>query len=209
LPAAIAAKVDAAVLYGTPCVDVPDDWSDGIVTACPEDNTVDAGLGSDLYDALLGVGGLFAAVEGDGYDVNGIISDVSAKAMLRGLRDTNTGMPIFLPSMQSGGQYTLGGVAMRFPMNGALDPSKSLMIAGDWNKLVFSIRQDVAVDVFTTGVVQADNGDITHNLMQEDLTALRVTFRMAWGLPLPVTRYQPLAGTRYPFAILTPTNPSP
>jgi HK97 family phage major capsid protein len=204
IPGAIAAKVDAAVLYGESGYDVPDDWSDGIVQGAPSGSSIGSDVGADLYDAILGTGGLFAAVEQYGYDVNGIVADVSMKAALRGLRDTTTGLPIFLNSMQSAGNYTLGGVGIRFPMNGALDKAQTLMIAGDWNKLVYSIRQDVAIDVFTTGVVNDANGVIVHNLLQEDLTVLRCTFRMGWAMCQPASRYT-ASLAKYPFAFLTPT----
>jgi HK97 family phage major capsid protein len=206
-PTAIAKKVDASVLYGTHSVDVPDDWSDGIFTDMPIGNIVELGTGNDLYDDILGESGVFAAVEASNYDVNGILGAVVLKSKLRGLRDGSTGAPLFLPSMQAGGNYTLAGIGIDFPKNGGFAPATTLMIAGEWDKLVWSLRQDVAFDVFTSGVVQDGTGAITHNLMQEDLTAIRCTFRMAWGLPQPVD----WMGTvdPYPFAALVPaSNPS-
>jgi HK97 family phage major capsid protein len=205
LPTAIAQKVDEAVLYGEPGVDVPDDWEDGIFEGMPGENIIDVGHVGDTYDDILGEGGVFAQVEADGYDVNGIVAAVTLKAALRGLRaDTGDGAPIFTPMPQDASRYVLGGVPMVFPRNGGFDASETLMIAGDWDKLVYSIRQDVTFDVFTTGVVQDETGAITHNLMQEDLTALRVTFRMAWGLPLPAQWDTTVSGTAYPFSAYIP-----
>lgn len=203
LPAAIGKKVDEAVLFGTHAVDVPDNWSDGIYQGMPADNMVQDDLGADLYDAILGAAGLFAQVELDGYDVNGIVSDVSMKSQLRGLRDVTSGQPLFVGTMQEGPVYSLAGVTMTFPKNGSLDATKALMIAGDWSKLVYSIREDVRFDVFTTGVIQEANGDISHNLMQEDLTAIRCTFRMGWALPQPEDMTT-VSGVKYPFAALIP-----
>jgi HK97 family phage major capsid protein len=210
LPAAIAKKVDSAVLYGSNGVDVPDDWSDGIYTGMPADNVITVGEVGDIYDDILAASGVFAKVEEDGYDVTGVIAATSLKATLRSLRDGATGMPLFTPSIQSAADYTLAGVTVVFPKNGGFDASQTLAIAGDWDKLVFSIRQDVTFDVFTTGVVQDENGTITHNLMQEDLTALRVTFRMAWGLPEQAGGMARWDGTVasgagiYPFAAYVP-----
>ena len=208
IPEAIAKKVDSAVLFGTHAVNVPDDWSDGVLTGMPAENQITVGDLGDIYDDILGEGGVFAQVELDGYDVNGIVADVSLKGKLRGLREkdaggTYTGQPIFTQSMQAANQYTLDGVPMAFPRNGGFDASSALMIAGDWSKLVYSIRQDVAFDVFTTGVVQDGSGAIQHNLMQEDLTALRVTFRMGWAMPLAANRVT-ASGTAYPFSAYLP-----
>ena len=201
LPSAIARKVDQAVIYGEAGVDVPDDWSDGIWTDMPLEHIIAAG-GGDIYDDLLGaMPAVFAAVEEDGYDVNGAIASVTMKADLRGLRDdTGSGMPIFSMPVQGTVDYALAGVPLSFPKNGAVDPTILLLLAGDWSKLVYSIRQDVSIDVFTTGVVQDDSGDITHNLMQEDLTAIRCTFRMGWALPQPSGYFNPASGTMYPFS---------
>jgi HK97 family phage major capsid protein len=209
LPTAIAKKVDSAVIYGEAAVDVPDDWSDGIFEGMPADNIVTVGEVGDIYDDFLAASGVFYQVENDGYDVDGILAASSLKASLRSLRaDSGTGAPLFTPSIQSAGEYTLAGVPMSFPKNGGLNPAITLAIAGDWDKLVYSIRQDVTFDVFTTGVVQDGNGAITHNLMQEDLTAIRVTFRMAWGLPEQAGSMARWDGTTasgvYPFSAYVP-----
>ena len=199
-PTAIARKVDASVLYGDAGVNVPDDWHDGIFTAMPVGHQVELGTGADLYADILGENGVFAKVEASNYDVNGILSATVLKSKLRGLRDGATGSPLFSQSMQQVGGYTLAGVNMDFPTNGGFLPATSLMIAGDWTKLVWSLRQDVAFDVFTTGIIQDNTGAITYNLLQQDLTAIRCTFRMAWGLPQPID----WMGTvnPYPFAAL-------
>ncbi len=203
MPSAIAKKIDEAVLFGTHASDVPDNWSDGVFTAMPAENKVSQSLGADLFDAIMGPAGLFGQVELDGYDVSAVLSATSQKAALRGLRDVTSGIPLFMNSMQGGPQYTLAGVPMRFKGNGLIDTSKALMIAGDWSQLVYALREDVRVDVYTTGVIQDGNAAIVHNLLQEDLTALRVTFRMGWALPIP-KQYTTASGTQYPFAALVP-----
>jgi len=202
LPTAIGHKIDEAVFYGEPATDVPDDWPEGIFFGMPAENIVDLSGFADIYDAVLGADGVFAQVEADGYEVNGIVAANTLKAQLRGLRaDAGTGAPIFQPSMQAAGQYTLAGVPMDFPTNGGFDASQTLMIAGDWNQLVYSLRQDVKFDVFTTGVIQDGEGVIIHNLMQEDLTAIRCTFRMGWAMPIPATNVT-ISGEAYPFSAL-------
>lgn len=182
LPAAIAKKVDSSVLYGTKAVNVPDDWSNGIFIAMPTANKVSVGEVGNIYQDFLAPSGIFYQVETDGYDVNGIVAATSLKSQLRGLTDGSSAST-FTTSAQGRPEYGLAGITIVFPKSGGFDASQTLAIAGDWDKLVYSIRQDVSFDVFTTGTVQDESGAITHNLMQEDLTALRVTFRMAWGLP--------------------------
>jgi hypothetical protein len=58
----------------------------------------------------------------------------------------------------------------------------------------------------TEGVI-TDNATpraIIHNLAQDDMVALRVTFRMGWQLPNPLNRVQAVEADRYPFAALAP-----
>ncbi|MEP0862685.1 MAG: phage major capsid protein [Ignavibacterium sp.] len=205
MPTAIAKKIDSAVLYGQSGVNVPSDWRDGILVTMPAAHKVAVGSVGDIYADLLVPSGVFYQVEKDGYDVNGLAGAISLKAQLRGLRDGATGVPLFTPSIQSPNDYTLAGVPIVFPRNGGFDANQSLLIAGDWSKLVYSIRQDVSFDVFTTGVVQDNTGAITHNLMQEDLTALRVTFRMGWALPQPAMWDVDVTQSGvYPFAAYVP-----
>ena len=195
--------IDGAVLFGT---NKPTSWRNGIVaTATAASNVVAlpaSGSTTDLYDVIMGEGGVIAKVEEDGYFVNGHMGDISMRAKLRGLRDQQ-GQPLFKSDMQTGTTYTLDGSAMSFPNNGAFDKTQALMISGDFNQLVYSIRQDLTYKIFTEGVVQNPDGSIAYNLMQNDMVALRAVMRLGWEIPNPINALQPTAASRCPFAILT------
>ena len=107
-----------------------------------------------------------------------------------------------MSDMQSGTAYTLDGSPMNFPNNGAFDKTQALMISGDFNQLVYSIRQDITYKLFTEGVVQNTDGSIAYNLMQNDMVALRAVMRLGWEIPNPINALQPTAASRCPFAIL-------
>lgn len=198
--------IDGAVLFST---DKPTSWRDGIVaTATAAGNVVTlpaAGGTTDLYDVIMGEDGVIAKVEEDGYFVNGHLGDVSMRAKLRGLRDDN-GQPLFKSDMQTGTNYTLDGSSMMFPNNGAFDKTQALMISGDFNQMVYSIRQDLTYKIFTEGVVQNSDGSIAYNLMQNDMVALRAVMRLGWEIPNPINALQPTAASRCPFAILKQGN---
>lgn len=204
--ASIGAVIDTALLFGTSNVDVPVSWPDGLLVAMPVSHVVSDSFGNDLYDAIMGEGGVLSYVEEDGYLVNGHISALSMRAKLRGLRDSGTGLPLFVQNMQNAIPYTLDGQALEFPLNGAMDASQALLVSGDFNQLVYSIRKDITYKVLTEGVI-TDNATpraIIHNLGQDDMVALRVTFRMAWQLPNPINRVNQTEATRFPFAALVP-----
>ncbi len=191
-------KIDGAVLFG---VDKPASWRDDIVkTVTSAGATVN--LTDDLYNSIMGEDGVIAKVENSGYVPNGHMADISLRAKLRGIKDT-TGQPIFKQDMQSGTSYSLDGSRMNFPINGAFDKSKALMISGDFSQLVYSIRQDITFKLFTEGVIQDPaTKEIVYNLMQNDMVALRAVMRLGWELPNPINSLQKDKTKRCPFAIL-------
>ncbi len=196
-------KIDGAVLFGK---DKPATWRSDVVTTA-----VDAGayvkLGTNLYDSILGEGGVIAKVEEGSYFVNGHMADITMRAKLRGLKDT-TGQPVFKSDMQTGTTYTLDGSPMNFPRNGAFDRSKALMISGDFSQLAYSIRQDITFKIFDQGIIQDPaTGDILYNLMQNDMVALRAVMRLGWEIPNPINAMVPDKTKRCPFAVLTETEP--
>ncbi|WP_333683378.1 phage major capsid protein [Enterocloster lavalensis] len=191
--------IDGAILFD---VNKPTTWRDGIVTTATKANfVVTLADGDNLYDKIMSEDGVISKVEESGYFVNGHMADISMRAKLRGLKDT-TGQPIFKSDMQNGTTYSLDGSPMSFPNNGAFDKSKALMISGDFNQLVYAIRQDITFKLFTEGVVQNTDGTIAYNLMQNDMVALRAVMRLGWEIPNPINSVQSDKTKRCPFAIL-------
>lgn len=201
---AIGQTIDIATMFGTAGVNVPVTWPNGIVTGAPGHHLIPLGSVGDLYADLLQPGGVWSVVENDGYLVNGAAGYITMKALLRACRDSVTGQPIFQgdPSQKMG--YTVDGVPFLFSLNGGWDPTAALLIAGDWDQAVWSIRQDVTFKILDQAVLTDENYQITHNLAQEDMIALRITFRFGWQLPNPVNRMEGDDSLRYPFGILVP-----
>lgn len=188
--------IDAAIFFGT---NKPDAWRAGIVpSAVTAENKVDST--ADLMTDVFGVDGLIAKVEEDGYFPESIIADVTMRAKLRGLKDT-TGRPIFLENVHQGAQFTLGGMGMDFPRNGAWDKTQALMLTGDWKQAVYAIRQDVTFDVFKEGVITDATGKVVYNLMQNDMKAIRMVIRLGWNILNPVNALNPDGTKRFPFAV--------
>ena len=193
--------IDAAILFGT---NKPSSWPTAIVTGATAVGNV-VTIGTDLYDDLLSTGGVISKVEESGFFVNGHVADVTMRAKLRGVK-TTTGEPIFKSDMQGGTNYSLDGSPINFSRNGAWDPTAALMISGDWQQLVYSIRKDITFKIFTEGVVQNTDGTIAYNLMQNDMVALRAVMRLGWQLPNPINQIKKNKAQRYPFAALLPSS---
>ncbi|RLD07705.1 MAG: phage major capsid protein [Chloroflexi bacterium] len=199
LATATGAAIDNAQLYGT---NKPSTWPTAIVAAAnAAGHSVSLAAKSDLYEAVLGDGELFSMVEQDGYDVDGAIAHLEMKGKLRDTRDAN-GNPIFNTDPSGTGKYMLGGAALSFPRNGSASSTYKL-IAGEWQQLVYSVRTDMAFDVFTEGVIQDGSGNIVFNLMQQRMAAIMITMRMGFQVPNPINRVNETEATRYPFAYLT------
>ena len=184
---AIAKKIDQAILFG---VDAPASFGTGIVPQiiAKSKSVEETGhLYSDINDVM-------TLVEESGYEVTGLLGGVGLKGKFRMMTDT-TGQPL--------NTTEIGSLNRAFVDNGAWDKDTATLIAGDFNEAVYSIRKDVTFDVFREGVIQNPDGSIAYNLMQEDMSAIRVTFRIGTAIPNPVNS---LDGTenRYPFAALVP-----
>ena len=136
-----------------------------------------------------------AKVETSGYNVTDLLGGVELKGKFRMLLDKN-GQPI------KGTE--IDGLKRTFLDNGAWDGSKSVLVAGDFNQAVYSIRQDITYKVLDQAVIQDPaTGEILYNLAQEDMVALRVVMRLGWQIPNPVNALDETE-TRFPFASLKP-----
>ena len=98
----------------------------------------------------------------------------------------------------------IGSLNRVFVDNGSWDKENATLIAGDFSQAVYSIRQDITYKVLDQAVIQdPSDGSILYNLAQEDMVALRVTFRLGYAIPNPVNALDE-SETRYPFAYLKP-----
>lgn len=188
LVSAIAKKIDEAVFRGE---GAPQSWGDGIIPeiiAKGKTVTETGHLYSDINDTM-------TEVEESGFNVTALLGGVGLKGKFRMMTDT-TGQPL--------ASTEIGNLRREYLDNGAWDKNTATLIAGDFNNAVYSIRQDVTYKVLDQAVIQdPSTGEILYNLAQEDMVALRVTFRMGYAIPNPVTALDGTE-TRYPFAALVP-----
>ena len=199
---AIGMKFDEAAIFG---VDRPPEWQNDIITLARQaGNNVSGGI---TFDTILAQDGMFGKVEEAGYIVDGVIAAMRARAALRGIKD-DASRPIFMPSMQDRTQYTLDGAPVYFPENGSFDPTVAQMVAGNWRQLVWAMRQDIETKILDQAVIQdPSTKEIIYNLAQQDMIALRVTFRAGFAVPNPATRLNEHR-TLVPFAYIEPGTPA-
>lgn len=200
----------AAVIHGT---NIPANWTTnlgcaGLVAgANSASHKISLAAYTDIYEATLGekadgTKGLFGLVEADGYMVTGSIAHVVMKGKYRNCRDAD-GNPIFKTTMQDTSRYELDGAPIAFPTDGSIDSSTALQISGQWDQLVYAMRQDITYKLLTEAVIQDAEGNIVYNLAQQDMVGLRAKMRLGFALPNPVNRMNSNSSTRFPFSVLT------
>ena len=193
--------IDDAILTGT---GKPATWPTAIIPGAEAaGNTLEVGTNKDLASDIIGEGGLMDLVESDGYAVRGFFGAGSFEAKLRDLRTTDNSF-LYIPSMTSGVPSTILGRPVQYDNQGIFNTTEALMVAGDWTKAVYSIRQDMTYKILTEAVIQNTDGTIAYNLAQQDMVALRCVMRIGVQIANPITRANATNSTRYPFAVLKP-----
>ena len=152
-------------------------------------------------------------IEADGYEVSGFIAPTGFKAKLRKVRGTD-GRKLD-EGRTSGDLRTLDGHPIDYTMKG-LWPVATVgagsshangvqTIAGDWSQFVVGVRQDIQLKILTEAVITDNTGTILFNLAQQDMTAVRLTFRAGWQVANTINNDQPTESARYPAGYLSVT----
>jgi HK97 family phage major capsid protein len=196
---AIGRTLDAAVFFGT---NAPASYPANITTAA-------AAAGNAFTEpGTTPLGGVFANIdstiglaEADGFEVTGYAASTSAKAQFRAAR-TTTGERVDQDRI-TGDLKTLDGFPIIYPMRG-LWPGVGgpRLFGGDWTQFVCAVRQDITLKVSNEAVIQDGSGAIIYNSFQQDLTFLRLTFRVGWQVANTIRNDQPTEANRYPVASL-------
>jgi HK97 family phage major capsid protein len=209
----IGVAIDAAIFFGT---GAPTSWPTAIATAAiAAGNVVTQGAGVDV---AADINNVMAALEADGYASSGMVHRQDVRAALRGLRSTtnefifNDGEMGVEGAGFGRGNAARNGTIFRVParalLNGVFETENTAsanavkLIDADWDQFVLGIRQDITMKRFDTGVVQNAAGDITWNLLEQDLVAARFVMRLGWACPNPINRTQTTTASRYPASVL-------
>ena len=192
--------IDEAVFFGT---NKPSTYPDAIVSAAiAKKATVEVGTNEDIAGDIIGEGGVMELVEKSGFRVTGFYADRTLEAKFRNLRDKNNQL-LYTPGLTSETPVSLVGRPLVYDeIGGVFDTSKALLIAGDFTKAVYSIRQDLTYKVLDQAVIQNTDGTIAYNLAQQDMVALRCVMRIGVQIANPATRTG--GSNSYPFAVLVP-----
>jgi capsid protein len=201
---AISRAIDQAVFLG---VNKPAAQPADISTAAnAAGNSVVRGTATAANGGVAGdIAALVGLLEDDGYVPTAGI----ARTGLRGLLRTAGAAQVQSISAALGSDLNPNnwfGVDMRYPMRGLWPTAVSTVeaIIGDFSQLVVGVRRDFTYKLITEGVITdaATPPVIQFNLPQQDMVALRVTFRLGWQIANPINFDQGVEANRYPFGRL-------
>ncbi|MEU4815290.1 phage major capsid protein [Micromonospora aurantiaca] len=193
---AMGRKIDNAALFG---VNKPTSWNTSVyASAAAAGNYVErpATSAPDFGKLVADAAKLVVA---DGFAVNAFAVRPGLRWDMLGERDLQGG-PLFTTLAGEDGGDGLYGLPAVESTNGAWDQDVSV-IAGDWNKALLGVRQDVTYTVHTDAIISDEAGNVVFNAMQQDSKILRVVMRVGFGIANPAT-YQNTTSSRSPFALV-------
>ena len=199
---AVARTLDSAVFFGT---NAPASFPTNVYAALDAaGNDITEGTAAASGGYMADVDLALAALEQDGFEADSIVAATSFKGKLRAARASD-GQRLDIGRI-SGDMKMLDGMNISYPMRGLWSTAtgstvpRAIFLQRD--QFVIGVRQDISFKLFTEGVIQDDSGAIVYNLMQQDMSAMRLTFRVGWQVANVINYDQGTEANRYPAASL-------
>ena len=199
---AVARTLDSAVFFGT---NAPASFPTNVYAALDAaGNDITEGTAAASGGYMADIDLALAALEADGFEADSVVAATSFKGKLRAARASD-GQRLDIGRI-SGDMKMLDGMNISYPMRGLWSTAtgstvpRAIFLQRD--QFVIGVRQDISFKLFTEGVIQDDSGAIVYNLMQQDMSAMRLTFRVGWQVANVINYDQGTEANRYPAASL-------
>lgn len=196
---AFARKIDMACLFGVG--EKPASWPAGLVQQATAAGHVAPSTDDAVADLLTAA----EMVASDQFAPTGaVVRSGWEYAAARQRTDAFHGNPI--GEGQAFG-WTVAGLPVR--TNPVWhDRTAAEAIVADFRCLIYGVRREITFEVHRSGVLTDQDGNITHNLLQQDLSAIRATMRIGWTLAKPAAQPGAPDPNRLPVAIVGPATGS-
>lgn len=199
--AAAGRLLDATVFFGT---NAPASFPTNVVAAAASaGNTIQVGTNDPDEGGIVGDhSDMLALIEADGYDPTGGVAARLLRGKARQAR--NTLGDRYGEITVTRDTIEIDGVIYEFPMRGLWPTGSGSVqaIAFDGLEFMVGVREDITWKLLDQAVIQDNSGAIIYNLAQQDMTGLRLTFRVGWQVANSINYDQPTEGSRYPAGIL-------
>ncbi len=195
---AIGRQLDQAIFFG---IEAPETFPMNIAAQAEargfehlESATASAGGIQDDIDQCLG------QTEIVGFDPSGIVGARTLKGKLRRARST-------IGERLSGVNPEITeymGLPIAYPMRGLFPTGANRVEAfvGDFGEYALGIRKEITMKVLDQAVISNTAGEVELNLPQEDMIAVRFTFRAGWQVSNRIRYDEPAEEGRYPVSVL-------
>jgi HK97 family phage major capsid protein len=197
---AVGRTLDAAAFFG---VNAPASWPTNLQAAiAAAGNAVTEGTAAASGGYMADIDNVYGAVELDGFDVTGFVAAKSARGKFRAARNSQGDR--LDAGRLSGDLKELDGLPVSYSMPGLFGSASGdpRLFALDGSQFVVGVRSDISIKVLTEAVIQDNTGAIIYNLAQQDMTAVRLTFRVGWQVANIINYDRPDPAGRYPAASL-------
>ncbi|HVL22533.1 MAG TPA: phage major capsid protein [Thermomicrobiales bacterium] len=196
---AIARTLDSAIFFGT---SKPASWpTDIAASAVAAGNVVARGTATQAKGGIAeDFNQLIGTLEDDGFAPTGFVANMTLRRQLRSARDAQGQLLMDV----NGGVNNIWGLPTVYPMAGLWPAGVNAaeVFALQTRNFVIGVRQDFTVTFHTEGVITDNTGAIIYNLMQQDMSAIRIVFRAGWQVVNPINYTQATEASRYPAAVL-------
>jgi len=199
LEQAISRALDAAIFFG---VNKPASWPTDVAAAAVAAANVRArGTATTAQGGIAeDVNQMIGLLEADGYVPTAFVGNPLFRVRLRGARDAQGQLLMDV----NGGVSNIWGLPTVYPMPGLWPAGLSAaeLFALQRENFIIGIRQDFDFSIHREGVITDAAGLVIYNLMQQDMTAIRVVFRVGWQVSNPMNYQQGVEASRYPAAVM-------
>jgi HK97 family phage major capsid protein len=197
---AIGRTLDASVFFG---INAPASFPTNVVAAATAaGNNVTSIPAAAAGGYMAAVDSVYSAVENDGFDLDGFVAARSARGKFRAAR--NSLGDRLDNGRLSGDLKEIDGNPISYALRGMWPTASGSaeLIGLQRDQFVVGVRKDITLKILTEAVIQDNTGAIVYNLAQQDMTAIRVTFRVGWQVANLINYDQQVEANRYPAALL-------
>lgn len=196
--------LDSAVFFGTNApASFPTNISAAVLAA---GNSVTEGSLAAAGGYFGDVDAAYGLLDADGFEADGVVAATTLKGKLRAARAADGQR---LDGGRTNGLLTeLDGLPVNYAMRGMWPTggaagSNVRAFIGDFSQFVIGVRSDISVKILDQAVITDNTNAIIYNLPQQDMTAIRLTFRVGWQVANLINYDQAVEANRYPVARLT------
>jgi HK97 family phage major capsid protein len=201
---AVGRTLDSAIFFGA---NAPASFPTNVAAAALAAGNAVTSIPTPANGGYMGaLDSLYGVVEQDGFVVNALTGGLTVLSKLRAARNvqgdkTDPGRVVFSTGADGNRIAAVDGLAVNTDamqgMYGTASGNPELF-GFQRDQFVLGVRKDVTYKLLDQAVIQDNTGAIIYNLAQQDMVALRLTFRAGWQVANTINYQAQTESARYP-----------